>query len=965
MNNGQRVSVRSQRARNSLVALLFLLPVVVSACGDEIPLLPNSLESPAGLSAARTCIAPLNDGLGTSFWTDPSRCEAGGDVTGGSINTTGLIVNRQRQSLMLFDYDSVPPELLDIQIGEPGVTGVSVCDGPSQVVTSSDGIFAIVLCDESMSVSVVSLPHRREVFRSNRRTVETQLAAAPDDSLLAFAQPELNQVQLERFEFTCGSDAEFTTGCEPTVTMETIIILGTSGAPTHLAFGEQGRLFVTYRDLPFVSIFELSSSETVCLNETASAPCETARIGLTFECGDGLDNDGDGLIDQADLQCFGPTDAESPEGIRGVSSVCADGLDNDGDGLVDHDDVDCINTTDQSETGAVRLARCADGIDNDGDGSVDLADEQCFDSGWDSELSAPACADGIDNDSDGLVDTADDQCIDSLWSDESRLPSCSDSEDNDADGNADFPEDFDCIGPLMDSEQETPACNNGVDDDGDGFIDRGDPGCGNLSDESEDSTPPACADGADNDNDGAIDLADPDCFGAAGNRESSVLTDGFGPISLHDDEQFLYVIDPPNNQVLVIDINNQQLLDANAGDFLRTGLGVSTTDSGVLVQPAGYGVSATVSDSGSIQTGVTEEVAIVPSSDGIATVVDISTTFFVDDVTRSEGTTWRLRPRDGDTSNATTWNLSCEIPDDLRDAIRASRGDDTDTRIYCSDPEIPQLQIDEDGVDVRFIQEERFTLDGTSLTTEMVPYDFRIRDETWTITYEASIPNATRSDGLVEEGLTGVIVTSGVDFCGLGIEPGDHIRITAASPALDIDSSVCGEFFTATLEYEIDYIRADRFFLSVLTDQEGVVQSLPTRDCFSSAVTYSIYAPDTWIVEGSATGFLHDQMSLSEQCVERTGDPRRTGRLFSDTSFENVFFEIVVSTSAIPPTPTTAVSFNTENAFAGTALGIGPTPVDVNLTSTANGLRLAISDGGVDTVFIFDASTLLAVANLF
>ena len=965
MNNGKRPSVRSQRTLNSLVALLFLLPVVASACGDEIPLLPNSLESPAGLSAARTCIAPLNDGLGTTFWTDPSRCEAGGDVTGGSISTTGLIVNRQRQSLMLFDYDIALPELLDIELGEPGVTGVAVCEGPSQVATSPDGIFAVVLCDQSLSVSVVSLPHRQEVFRSSRRTAETQLAAAPDDALFAFAQPELNQIQIERLDFTCGTDSQLTSGCEPDVTMETVIVLGATGAPTHLAFGEAGRLFVTYRELPYVSIFELSSVEAVCLDESDTAPCETARIGLTFECADGLDNDGDGLIDQNDLQCFGSTDAESPEGIRGVSSVCTDGLDNDGDGLVDHDDVDCINAIDQSETGAVRMAQCNDGLDNDGDGLVDLDDDRCFDVGWDSELSAPACADGIDNDDDGLVDTADEQCIDSFWSDESRLPACSDSEDNDDDGNADFPEDFDCIDPLMDSEESIPACNNGVDDDGDGFVDRGDPGCGNHSDESEASSLPVCADGVDNDDDGAIDLADTDCFGAAGNRESTVLTDGYGPISLHDDQRFLYVVDPPNNQVLVVDLDNQQLLDANDGDFLRTGLGVTTTDSGVLVQPVGYGVSATVYDSGSTQTGVSEEVAIVPSSDGLATVVDIETTFFVDDVTRTEGTTFRLRPRDGETSNASIWNVTCEIPDDLRDAIRAARGDDTDTRIYCSDPEVPQLQIDDDGVDVRFIQEERFTLDGTSLVTETVPFDYRLRDETWTITYEAAIPNATRADGLVEEGLTGVIVTSGVDFCSLGIEPGDHIRITAASPALDVDSSVCEEFLTTSLEYEIAYVRADRFYLAVLTDQEGVVQSLPTRDCFSSAVSYSIYAPDTWIVEGSATGFLHDQMSLSEQCVGRTGDSLRTGRLVSNISFENVFFEVVLSTSTIAPTPTTDVRFNVENAFASTALGIGPTPVDVNLTSTANGLRLAISDGGVDTVFIFDASTLLAVANLF
>src|SRR5262249_40098201 len=46
-------------------------------------------------------------------------------------------------------------------------------------------------------------------------------------------------------------------------------------------------------------------------------------------CLDGLDNDGDGLIDYpADPGCSGPNDdSEQPE--------CSDGLDNDGDGLID------------------------------------------------------------------------------------------------------------------------------------------------------------------------------------------------------------------------------------------------------------------------------------------------------------------------------------------------------------------------------------------------------------------------------------------------------------------------------------------------------------------------------------------------------------------------------------------------------------------------------------------------------
>ncbi len=61
-------------------------------------------------------------------------------------------------------------------------------------------------------------------------------------------------------------------------------------------------------------------------------------------CGDGIDNDGDGQIDE------------------GCVEICGDGIDNDGDGQIDE--------------GCVEI--CGDGIDNDGDGQID---EGCVDAG--------------------------------------------------------------------------------------------------------------------------------------------------------------------------------------------------------------------------------------------------------------------------------------------------------------------------------------------------------------------------------------------------------------------------------------------------------------------------------------------------------------------------------------------------------------------------------------------------------
>jgi hypothetical protein len=82
-------------------------------------------------------------------------------------------------------------------------------------------------------------------------------------------------------------------------------------------------------------------------------------------CDDGYDNDGDGLTDCDDPDCFGP----------GCPEICSDGYDNDIDGFVDCDDPDCFGAPACLET-------CDDGIDNDGDGLVDCNDPDCFSAGY-------------------------------------------------------------------------------------------------------------------------------------------------------------------------------------------------------------------------------------------------------------------------------------------------------------------------------------------------------------------------------------------------------------------------------------------------------------------------------------------------------------------------------------------------------------------------------------------------------
>ncbi|MFH2008299.1 MAG: kelch repeat-containing protein, partial [bacterium] len=105
-----------------------------------------------------------------------------------------------------------------------------------------------------------------------------------------------------------------------------------------------------------------------------------------------------------------------------ADEICGNGVDDDGDGLVDCDDPDC-----NEQPTCYPWEDCGNGLDDDGDGRVDCADPNCSGSTcatrlvctglgaaavcgcaeghWESD-----CTDGRDNDCDGLVDDDDPEC---------------------------------------------------------------------------------------------------------------------------------------------------------------------------------------------------------------------------------------------------------------------------------------------------------------------------------------------------------------------------------------------------------------------------------------------------------------------------------------------------------------------------------------------------------------------------
>lgn len=148
-------------------------------------------------------------------------------------------------------------------------------------------------------------------------------------------------------------------------------------------------------------------------------PPQPASLARESVCNDRQDDDGDGLADCADADCFDSSYCQAGGDEERTNRACSDWVDNDGDGAVDCEDDDCggpeITVCGGSFSGGGPAGGTSLGDPSsdeipelEGNMSVEDLIGQAGDE--DGERNDYLCSDGVDNDNDGRTDCQDFGC---------------------------------------------------------------------------------------------------------------------------------------------------------------------------------------------------------------------------------------------------------------------------------------------------------------------------------------------------------------------------------------------------------------------------------------------------------------------------------------------------------------------------------------------------------------------------
>lgn len=926
------------RFETNIVAAGLIL-IATLGCNQPELVPPRSLDSPSSVAVARgdVCLTTFEDLERVIAYTvDP--CPEG------QTGAIGLVANEQSDRIALIDLNAEQPRLVDLDPATPGVTHLVVGRLPVEVAASPDGTAGYSLNQLDRDISIIDLTGPRvleERIHLDDTPIGMQVRPVAGDVVVAMGSPSF----LAQFPSatTCSDDApESGYRCEVgAVDSAPLARLDLPGTVSDFVFAPDGdEAWLIYRDLDYASVVSFAPTadgfDTPCLDGTAAKPCVVAHVSLGFECQDGLDNDGDGRVDQQDAQCYGPTAAESPEGVgRMVVDACSNGIDDDNDGFTDRDDPDCVASSSMDEGAptpwaSIPVTACNDDVDNDGDGPRDGGDFDCYGSVGRSESAVRTLGlDKIGIDEQGVyvyaVDRAREQVLVIDAARKRRIDA----------GAASMPSIVPYEPGLGVNVSLSPI-------DVTGFIDR------------------------------AVIWRDPDDEGHA------IIRHDFGAWIAVNNGTIQYV----DTAVAYCEVSDEDL--STNDEFYRGVVGVREREClDTPVFPLATGEERILGEDAELHPDCRspELIACVQCQrDGGAdcgcevfadTMFDLCQRSFVRE-NRTLFVNPRFSLRDASSEQGRIVGAgTCEFPEELVEAMQdyASENPRGPQSLRCDTPLAPQPRsLDSTAVELADVEalpradlHELRTLlfdtdsDRAPLVT-IRPQDHSLLDETWKVSFEGVIPGTSRGDGVLPQELDDesvAVLDVGFDVCSAGVEVGDRLTIESALDGCEID----GE-----LTFEVSRVWGGQIEISTI-DGDGFATSVPTRGCFGTAISYSIRPHEQWTVVGDIVGFLSPNETRFDECVPRVGAELlrsrvETGGVWNGPYFTFRLFE-GADVAAIPPVRGMSYSFTVSRGFASLryeTTGAFPTQV-LFVPNTRGGSFLLAPDPNDDFVFALDLST--------
>ncbi len=603
----------------------------------------------------------------------------------------------------------------------------------------------------------------------------------------------------------------------------------------------------------------------------------------------------------------------------GLVAQCRNGLDDDGDGKTDGDDSGCDGPDDRFEGNPELGVLCGNLIDDDGDGTTDGQDLGCMPGA--GVTPTDGCRNGIDDDGDGLTDYSpsgggDPGCSgwgdDTEWSEQVLCPlggpGCK------------------TLATGVSIKAAVNLCSDGIDNDGDGKTDLADPDCSVPGNAME--GPPACANGLDDDGDGLTDLGDPDCYNRGGLSEISPASALRTSVATTFDGRFVVIADRTRRALLVVDATTGKLLQPVPGQQspyvrasrldVRDGIpGMALADvpislaAGQVVDTITTGDQAVnvykpVMAIGLAQIGV-EFIQFFPIGDTQTIAVD-----FIDVATDPTPTLTTGRPLllvPGE-----VLDLPTTVPTRFA-ALGSSLGTDPlgNTIYYGLDP------------NMSFADQ---------------------RAETWRFKHEALLPGGVSTRGRLLS--DGTLHDPTLDFCQLGVLPGDMLQVNIAP------SAACQG--GGTFDFPVTGVHADRLDFSQnsgvldvpVTYDNQLAFDVTARKPWTSAlatcvadggISYAIRAGG-WLVRGSRTGILSTRPSGDGECTALSAADAGASRLVETTLLPGVALSAVTACpyadDVLDPTIWRATTF-VHPAFSGVlSPGCDSSTYDANGDSIIN-----------------------------